>query len=195
MKYIDVIINELTENLLAVDLKFKVQADTLVKLTGTPTKNLVGITDLASAMEVLDEFSGGDAVDGRVTIIDGEGIETPDVTRIVFDEVVVTGVNEVTVSTGTGTVDETTIDAVVNSINDRLVIYEGIAALEHIFIHNLDSEFFKFNVWVEETIGWQNSIVPITVVDNNTVKVELSQPKPVRIILENINDVSKTYGI
>ncbi len=193
MRYIDVIINELTENLLAVDLRFKVTVDTLIKLTGNKNKNLVGVDNLQGAMDVLDSFSGGDSVDGRVTIIDGEGLETPDVTRIVFDEVVVTGVNEVTVQTGS--VDENTVDAVVNSINDRLVIYEGVSSLEHIFVHTLDSEFFKFSIWVEETIGWQNSIVPITIVDNNTVKVELSQARPVRIILENINDVSKTYGL
>ena len=190
MKYIDVIINELTENLLAVDLKFKRHADTLIKLTGNQTKNLAGITDLSGAMEVLDGFSGGDSVDGRITVIDDEGLETPDITRIVFNEVVVTGINEVTVGS-----NDSSIDNVVNAINDRVVIYEGVLSLEHIFIHNLNSEFFKFNVWVQESVGWQNSIVPITIVDNNTVKVELSIAKPVRIILENINNISKTYGI
>lgn len=98
------------------------------------------------------------------------------------------------VGTSTGTSDES-LDRTINSINDRTKVCEGVAALSHTFIHNFDSEFLKIDVWVEEDIGWQNSIVPITIVDSNKVRVDISLPKSVRIIVENINDVTKTYGL
>ena len=194
MRYIDVDTNGLTQNLLAVDLRFKQVSDTLINLTGTNTNNLAGANNLAEAMEILDNFVGGEGtggglVDGTITVIDEDGNETGGITKIVFDEVIVTGVNEVTVGL------DGNLDRVVQNINDNTVIYEGIQALTHIFTHNMQTEFFKYSVWVEEEAGWQNSIVPITIVDINTVKVELSQAKSVRIILENLNDVSKTYGL
>ena len=88
-----------------------------------------------------------------------------------------------------------TIDNVINNINDSTVLYEGSANLNHIFVHNMNTEFFKYDIWILEDVGWQNSIVPITIIDENTVKVELSQPKSCRIILQNIKNITKTYGL
>ncbi len=90
---------------------------------------------------------------------------------------------------------EESLDRTINSINDRTKVYEGVAALSHTFIHNFDSEFLKIDVWIEEDIGWQNSIAPITIIDSNKVRVDITSPKSVRIIIENINDVIKTYGL
>ena len=92
-------------------------------------------------------------------------------------------------------VNDTSIDNVINNINDSTVLYEGSANLNHIFVHNMNTEFFKYDIWILEDVGWQNSIVPITIIDENTVKVELSQPKSCRIILQNIKNITKTYGL
>jgi len=100
-----------------------------------------------------------------------------------------------TVTGEAGSGSSESLDRTIKSINDRTKIYEGVKALEHIFIHNFDSEFLKIDVWVEEEIGWQNSIVPITITNSNTVIVKTTSAKAVRIIVENINDVTKTYGL
>jgi len=186
MRYIDVTTGTLTQNLLAVDLRFKVTSDSLIRISNNMTQNLSGVSTLDQAMNVLDNFSGNS---GSLTLLDEDGVETPNITKIVFDEVIVTGVNEATVSL------DGNLDRVVQNINDGTVIYEGVPSLVHEFIHNLDTEFFKFDIWVEEDIGWQNSIVPITIIDNNTVRVNLTEERSVRIILSDINNISKTYGI
>ncbi len=190
MRYIDVTTGTLTQNLLAVDLRFKVTSDSLIQLTGENYNNLANASTLDEAMSVLDGLVGGTGTgNGTITLIDEDGAETPNISKIVFDEVIVTGVNEATVSL------DGNLDRVIQNINDNTVIYEGVPSLSHIFVHNLDSEFFKFDVWVEEIIGWQNSIVPITIVDNNTVRVDLTEEKSVRIILSDINNITKTYGL
>jgi hypothetical protein len=99
-----------------------------------------------------------------------------------------------TLSTGTGT-DSLEVERVINNINDNNVMYEGAVNVQHIFNHNLDTEFFQYNIWVLETAGWQNSIVPITIINENTVQVDLSPARACRIILQSIENISKTYGI
>jgi hypothetical protein len=85
------------------------------------------------------------------------------------------------------------IDNIVNNINDSIVFYEGSENTEHVFVHDLNTDIFKYDIWVLEEAGWQNSIVPITIIDLNTVKVELTALKSCRIILQDIRDISKTY--
>jgi len=92
-------------------------------------------------------------------------------------------------------VNDASLDSVVKNINDNTLLYEGTSAKQHLFIHNLNTEFLNYSVWVLESIGWQNSIVPVTIIDQDQVLVELAQPKSCRIILNSITDISKTYAI
>lgn len=87
------------------------------------------------------------------------------------------------------------INNIIDNINNSYLVYEGEPNTIHIFIHNMDTEFFEYNIWILESVGWQNSIVPITIIDKNTVKVELSKAKSCRIILQKITNISKTYNI
>lgn len=153
MRYIDVLVNGITQNILAIDLVFESTSAQNIRLHDTYSGNLTGVNNLNSALRLMDNFSGGSGI------------------------------------------DNTALDRTINNINDLTILYEGAPALVHMFVHNLDTEYLKFNIWVEEVSGWQNSIVPITIIDNNRVKVELTEPKSVRIIVEDISDISKTYGL
>ncbi len=164
MRYIDITVNGIIQNVLALDLVFQ-RTDASNILTGTEhIKNLINTTNLKEVVERIDSMvlpSGGDP------------------------------------GTGSGDADavEAALDRTIENINDLIVLYEGVPALLHTFAHNLDTEYIKFDVWVEETQGWQNSIVPITILDNNRVQVQLAQPRSVRIIVESIDEISKTYGL
>ena len=162
MRYIDVDVEGITQNLLAADLVFKTQRDSLINLSDNYSGNLTGATNINEAMSILDSFTGGD---GTGVVTESDPIARAELTRTI------------------------------NNINDMIVAYDGALASTHIFTHNLDTEFLKCTVWVNEDQGWQNSIVPITIIDPNTIRVEVSYPKEVRIIVQNINDISKTYGI
>ncbi len=189
MKYIDITTNAspFTQNVLAMDLIFETTTDANINLS-SHSKNLKNMHTLSDAMLYLDNLSlsAVSSGSGTISIQDQNGVSyNPSV--IVFDEV--NQINTTTVNV-TGS-----LDRVINNINDRTVIYEGAAATSHTFNHNLNSEFLKINVWVKETVGWQNSIVPITIVDQNTIIVLVSVAKQIRIIVEDINHISKTYGI
>jgi hypothetical protein len=95
--------------------------------------------------------------------------------------------------TGTGT-DTAALDRTISNINNNTVMLETVGTIIN-FNHGLNTEFFKYSIWVLEENGWQNSIVPITIIDNNTVRVELYEDKSIRIILEKIEDITKTYGL
>lgn len=156
MRYVDITNNNITQNVKAVDLRFKSTLENLINIRSR-TGNLQSANTLDKALDILDKIS-----------------------------------NQNDTSTG---VNATSIDNIINNINDNTLLYEGSENLNHVFIHNMDTEFFRYDIWILEDIGWQNSIVPITIMDENTVKVELSQPKSCRIILQNIENITKTYGL
>lgn len=87
------------------------------------------------------------------------------------------------------------VNEVVKYINDSTIFYEGSPSIEHIFTHNLNTNIFKYDIWVLESAGWQNSIVPITIIDNSSVKVELTDAKSCRIIVQDIQDIPKVYNV
>jgi len=189
MRYIDITTTSgIVQNVLAIDLEFELLSDSSIILSKTHLKNLAGMNKLDEAMEYLDNLTSSIS-EGSLTLFDENGQSYSNISKIIFDEVIVTGDREATVFLD-GSLDNT-----INNINNNKSIYEGIASKLHIFNHNMDSEYLNINVWVYEEIGWQNSIVPITILDNNSVQVQLSIAKPIRIIIENINNISKTFGI
>ena len=75
------------------------------------------------------------------------------------------------------------------------VAFEGANSNEYIFNHEQGSEFLDISVWVLEDVGWQNKIVPITIIDQDNIKVQLPTVQSCRIVVQNIQNITKTYGI
>lgn len=103
-----------------------------------------------------------------------------------------------TLSSSTDSTDSTnelSLDKTINSINSRIKSYEAGPKLNHVFAHNMQTEYFSYSIWVYQNNNWINNIVPIRIIDQDTVEVVLSEELSCRIILTNINDVTKTYNI
>ena len=191
MKYIDIITSQgITQNLLAIDLVFENTSDATINLSGENLNNLAGMTKLSEAINFLDNLSDtGIGSGSSLTLYDEDGNIYNNIEKLIFDEVIITGNKEATVML------DSSLDRALNNINSNRAVYEGVPSKTHIFNHNLDTEFLKIDVWVQETVGWQNSIVPVTIIDNNSLKVLISKEKAVRIILEDISTITKTFGI
>jgi len=185
MRYIDITTDNITQNLLAIDLEFQsILSNNILLDKSKNVKNLKDATTLDDVVAYVDLLNQNSS--SNLNYIDSKGIYyNPE--NIIFDEIEEIDTTTIKV---TGS-----LQRVVNNINDSIAIYEGEAANLHEFNHNLDSEFLKINVWVKEDIGWQNSITPITIIDPNNIIVQLSKPKKVRIIIDDIKNISKTYGL
>lgn len=90
--------------------------------------------------------------------------------------------------------DSIELDQTILSINSRIKSYESGPQFIHEFKHDMNTEYLKYDIWVYDN-GWVNNIVPIRIIDQDTVEVQLTRELSCRIILTNINDITKTYNI
>jgi len=186
MKFIDVEYNNVSENVLAETLLFQNTADSLVLLSNMNNK-LSASNNLNDALKVIDNLEDMDITSSY------DDVTYKNINHLVFNNVELVGENKLKIN---NPADENldAINNIVNNLNDQIVIYEGDEAMSHTFIHNLDTEFFTMSIFVKNVIGWQNNIVPVTIIDQNTIRVDLHEPKKIRMILNKIDNISKTYG-
>jgi hypothetical protein len=73
--------------------------------------------------------------------------------------------------------------AIVTAINaGKYTFTAGAAALVHTVTHNLNTDMFVFTVMTEDALGvYRNDIVPVEIVDANTIKVELSEARKIKV--------------
>ncbi len=53
--------------------------------------------------------------------------------------------------------------------------------------HNLNSDNINVVVWVFDEGLWRNHIVGITILDLDNIKIELLEPYPIRVLVEDFN--------
>lgn len=53
--------------------------------------------------------------------------------------------------------------------------------------HNLNSDNISVNVWVYDSGLWRNHIVGITILNLDTIQIELLEPYPIRVLVEDFN--------
>lgn len=99
---------------------------------------------------------------------------------------IVNAINEVSVAAGDGT------DALKQAINaQKFRFTSGSPAIQHTVAHGLGSIDISVNVWVMgDDSKWRNDLVPITIYDENTVVVELTEARNVKVIIENEEDLA-----
>lgn len=56
-----------------------------------------------------------------------------------------------------------------------------------VITHNLNSDNISVHVWVLDSGLWRNHIVGITILDLNTIQIELLEPYPIRVLIEDYN--------
>ena len=154
----------------------------IVGLVETNATGIVGVQgNLDAAVSTLNSTISAD-----MTTV--QGLITTEQNRAIAEETII-ATAAAAAQTTANTVG-THLDAVVASINSNMAIYDGIASTVHTFVHNLNSAYLTVTVWTLEDTGWSNSIVATTIVDANTLQVELTSAYAVRMIVERLANVS-----
>lgn len=87
------------------------------------------------------------------------------------------------------TTAETAIKTAINA--GKHTFTAGAAALVHTVTHNLNTDMFVFTVMTEDAQGvYRNDIVPVEIVDANTIKVELSEARKVKVSIISMAVIS-----
>jgi hypothetical protein len=129
-------------------------------------------------------------------ITHGLNTEDVDVTVWVFDADTKTYKYSVLVSNTI--VDVNSVNIVTNVDTDLLVVVRPITVADggyihtstapetiHVIDHNLNSGFISANVWVMNDNGnWEWALLPLRVINNNRVIVELTEAKDVKVVVQ-----------
>lgn len=77
--------------------------------------------------------------------------------------------------------------ALKSAINaSRFTFRSTVGSLSHVIAHGLNAEFTEWTVMVEGDDGkFRNDIVPVEEVDANTLRVDLSEPRNIKIVVRN----------
>lgn len=97
----------------------------------------------------------------------------------------VLAINEVALAAGEGT------GALKDAINaQKFRFTSGTPAATHTINHNLNSIEISVSVWVMgDDTKWRNDLVPITINDANSIVVELTEARNVKVVIENEEDL------
>ena len=86
------------------------------------------------------------------------------------------------------------VDRLVAAINGKTYSATSAANTVHTITHNLGTEFIDVSYWVGETVNsvttWSNAIVSVTIVDVNTIVIELTEAKELRVMVEAVTTVA-----
>lgn len=63
-------------------------------------------------------------------------------------------------------------------------------ATEHLVEHNLNSVEVSVMVWTESDGVWQNDLVGISIVDSNKVKIDLTDGRKVKVLIQKLDDIA-----
>lgn len=126
------------------------------------------------------------------------GLDTTDIdaTVWVFDDISKTYYHSTLIENSI--VDNNTITLVSDTPVDLLVVVRPVSVADggfiyestleettHFIQHNLSSGFISGNVWVDDgNGGWVWAVVPLRIIDNNRVVVELTEARKVRVVLQ-----------
>jgi len=134
-----------------------------------------GATSLANSDNLLDAATkvNEDAI-GPLT-----SLTTANTTNLV------NAINEVAVTAGAGT------DTLVAAINSQKFRSSSVVpAATHTIAHSLGSIEISVSVWVmSDDLKWRNDLVPITIVDANSIVIELTEARNVKVVIENEEDI------
>ncbi len=86
------------------------------------------------------------------------------------------------------------VDRLVAALNGKTYSATSAANTIHTITHNLGTEFIDVSYWVGETVNsvttWSNAIVSVTIVDTNTIVIELTEAKELRVMVEAVTTVA-----
>ena len=82
------------------------------------------------------------------------------------------------------------IDNLVVAVNATKYKTVSSSATSHTITHNLGSQEVAVATWVKDGSSWKNHIVGITIVDANTVQVDLTEAYEVKVLVEKFDDVT-----
>lgn len=82
--------------------------------------------------------------------------------------------------------------ALKTSINgQRYTFASGAAALSYTVVHNLNSSFLQFQIMVQGDDGlFHNDIVPVTEVDANTLQIDLTEARNIKIAVSALDQLA-----
>ena len=98
----------------------------------------------------------------------------------------VSAINEVLSLAGDGT------DALKGAINDQRFTFASAApALQHVVAHGLNSGMVSVDVWTKGDDGlFRNDIVAVTLTDANTVTIDLTEARDVKVVVQSLADLA-----
>ena len=86
------------------------------------------------------------------------------------------------------------VDRLIAALNGKTYSATSAANTVHTITHNLGTEFIDVSYWVGETVNgtttWANAIVSVTIVDTNTIVIELTEAKELRVMVEAVTTVA-----
>ena len=86
------------------------------------------------------------------------------------------------------------VDRLIAALNGKTYSATSAANTVHTITHNLGTEFIDVSYWVGETVNgtttWSNAIVSVTIVDTNTIVIELTEAKELRVMVEAVTTVA-----
>jgi hypothetical protein len=86
--------------------------------------------------------------------------------------------------------NEDKVDSLATQLNGTKFKTNSASATSHTIVHNLNSQEITANVWVKDGTSWKNHIVGITIIDNNTIQVDLTESFEVKVLVEKFDTVT-----
>jgi hypothetical protein len=87
------------------------------------------------------------------------------------------------------------VDSVSAGINNMIFTFVSSgAATQHSVVHNMGTQMVDVTVWVkDDDLKYRNDLTGITVTDNNTVTIDLTESREVRVVVRSAEDVNIDY--
>lgn len=146
----------------------------------TGSNYLDAATSLADESTLLDAALKAESDRAKAAEGDLAALTTEDKSSLVA------AINEVDAAAGEGTA------ALKQSINAQRFTFTSVApALQHAVVHNLNSGLVSVDVWTKGDDGlYRNDIVAVTLTDANTVTVDLTEARDVKVVVQALDNLA-----
>ena len=84
----------------------------------------------------------------------------------------------------------TSVNNLVIALNNTKYHTTSASAIQHTITHNLGSQEISANVWVKDGSVWRNHIVGITIIDNNSIQIDLTEAYEIKVLVEKFDTIS-----
>lgn len=84
----------------------------------------------------------------------------------------------------------TSVNNLVTALNNTKYHTTSASAIQHDITHNLGSQEISANVWVKDGLVWRNHIVGITIIDNNSIQIDLTEAYEIKVLVEKFDTIS-----